>query len=1149
MSMFAVTEPTTGSISNEYIQFNYLNGYHGVVTTGGNPDNPNDDNKLLIYGGGSTSYTTIRIDGNNYEFSPDTVTRYDNKIIGTKRIGDVIVSQHIGIIPNQYTGRDDVVEFFYTVENTSDTPHDVGVRIMFDTMLGNNDSAPFRLPAVGDVTTETDLSGEEIPEFWQAFDNLTNPKVIAQGTLKVDKASTPDRVRFTNWRSAVGNPWDYVRPAGSSNGDSAVCLYWNEQMLEKDDTLACKTFYGLSALQQDLRPPLALALTGATKLEVVKNKDGKDEYSPNPFTVTAYIENIGTGTATNTKITLNLPKGMEVVNGQKTVSLGNIPVGTKQYQVSWKINVVPSAVDKIEEYSVTLVADNAEAKTLKRAVTIPKLQTSQLKLLLDRSSIKDGNQLTLKFKIVNEGEEAVDLSQLCARYYYTDESPKVNKQLNCDWAQFNNPYGALKNNVTMNSFQNIEPLRQDANAYIEFGFTNDTKKLLSGQEVVVSARVNNSTWSKMIMSNDYSFIGAEASINQDFVVWKYMPIYSKLNNELVYGIEPKVTQDNKEYDLHIDYKTISNEGDNKINLSIRLTNNSVKPIDLKLIEMKYFYTNDDGYSQEVRCDYAGGRIENIYKAITSNVLANVNELKDSKQNADTYVTVNFGQESGILNFEDYVDINLRIYSQNRGDCNYTLNNDYSNQDTNNVIVNILGEDVTFGNMPQDVGLSVRYDKIEGPLYRFTMLTDEKIDEALMQFRLNSNKWMTLSIIRKDPRFIMNYNGIDSSTGKYKYIADINISLLGNRQFRAIGIKNTDKQELYSDIYDAYLSGWNYDEARDIVINKYLTENEEDDNTETYNMLGNNSNNSSTRDASVMNDSDYSIKSVTYLDEYGNTLAYYTGANAMGQLILDEMDPERFSRNSVHYNDTIDITDTLYGDFVSIDKDTISFVHKGGYKDQYVTNYVFKIVDTYKDYPYNANKKTTVFPSTDNKIITWPDFCEKYGSVPINFGLCFQKTPVNLLAFGVNLVSSSIGGSESIDIGIRDLEHIEYYRYYKRCVEMVSPVTPFSTNKSRIKLTTQKRTVALEQEYYYIDEKEDKLVIVNSNFGVIEEDIGYLFNASNRELLLEAVRISQEFNPMILPWKDKPVYIGDGKTVSPTLKTYNTIPTVTYREID
>lgn len=98
-------EPTSGTISNEYIKFNYLNGNYGVFTTGGNPDTPSDNNKNLLFGTGSTSYTTVRIDGKDYRFSPDTVTRYDNKIIGTKRYDDIVVSQHISIISNQYTKR------------------------------------------------------------------------------------------------------------------------------------------------------------------------------------------------------------------------------------------------------------------------------------------------------------------------------------------------------------------------------------------------------------------------------------------------------------------------------------------------------------------------------------------------------------------------------------------------------------------------------------------------------------------------------------------------------------------------------------------------------------------------------------------------------------------------------------------------------------------------------------------------------------------------------------------------------------------------------------------------------------------------------------------------------------------------------------
>ena len=150
-----------------------------------------------------------------------------------------------------------------------------------------------------------------------------------------------------------------VRNAGSSNGDSAVCLYWNPRTIGTNETLSCKTYYGLSSLQQDNVPPLAVAISGATKLEVIEDENGKQSYSPNPFTVTAYIQNVGTGTAYNTNVELVLPEGMSVVNGSKIVSLGDVAVSNRQTQVSWKVEVEPSAIDRVETYGVIVSADNA----------------------------------------------------------------------------------------------------------------------------------------------------------------------------------------------------------------------------------------------------------------------------------------------------------------------------------------------------------------------------------------------------------------------------------------------------------------------------------------------------------------------------------------------------------------------------------------------------------------------------------------------------------------------------------------------------------------------------------------------------------------------------------------------------------------------
>lgn len=206
ISTFDLRSSANG-ISNEYIEITLNGSKYTLGTTGGNPDSASDNNKKLLYGypSGGTSYTTIQIDGVNSIFTPQATTFRDNSIISTAVMGDVVVTQYLNIIHNQYTGRDDVAEFFYTAENTGDKSHEIGIRIMFDTMLGGNDRAPFRLPTIGDVTTETDLSGSDVPEFWQAFDSLTSPSVIAQGTLNIDKDSTPNRVRFTNWGTATSN--------------------------------------------------------------------------------------------------------------------------------------------------------------------------------------------------------------------------------------------------------------------------------------------------------------------------------------------------------------------------------------------------------------------------------------------------------------------------------------------------------------------------------------------------------------------------------------------------------------------------------------------------------------------------------------------------------------------------------------------------------------------------------------------------------------------------------------------------------------------------------------------------------------------------------------------------------------------------------
>ena len=81
-------------------------------------------------------------------------------------------------------------------------------QLMSNSYLAMN--APFRVPQYGSITTETEYTEDDIPQFWQAFDNLTSPTVIAQGRLFQTEEDRPDKVQFCNWGSINGVNWDYL---------------------------------------------------------------------------------------------------------------------------------------------------------------------------------------------------------------------------------------------------------------------------------------------------------------------------------------------------------------------------------------------------------------------------------------------------------------------------------------------------------------------------------------------------------------------------------------------------------------------------------------------------------------------------------------------------------------------------------------------------------------------------------------------------------------------------------------------------------------------------------------------------------------------------------------------------------------------------
>ncbi|MDA8236190.1 MAG: hypothetical protein M0Z31_15610 [Clostridia bacterium] len=326
-----------------------------------------------------TSFTTIKENDNYFVYGDQndkatfTVASkvYDGKIISTYLINNKLeVQQNLEFVKGStVNNRQDVVEIEYVLSNLSNENIQSGVRIMLDTMLGSNDGAPFRIPGHGAITSEKEFVGEIIPNYWQAFDSLTDPTVISQGTFIRGSNIKPQKIQFASWSRVYGTVWNYTPSTGTNLSDSAVALYW-EFNLAPNETKTVRTYYGLSGFNQDLRPPLSLSVAAESEVAAVKGK-----YNPNPIALQAFVNNISNAVAKNVKLTVELPEGLYIneqgVNKQSLV----IPLGTinpgEENNHSVPIHIKPQNQAKEFTYKIHLDADLVERKTLLMKLKVP----------------------------------------------------------------------------------------------------------------------------------------------------------------------------------------------------------------------------------------------------------------------------------------------------------------------------------------------------------------------------------------------------------------------------------------------------------------------------------------------------------------------------------------------------------------------------------------------------------------------------------------------------------------------------------------------------------------------------------------------------------------------------------------------------------
>jgi flagellin len=223
------------------------NGRFSFGTNLGYPTTEEDNDKILVYGHGGTSRPKIFIDGTAHDLHDGTTylsqsTTEVNGVYKTLyKIGNVEVTQSVSLNKDKY-------EIKYSVENKDSNSHSIGVQYHIDTMLGNDDRAPF---IVNDemIANEKDYTGTSIPDSFIVYNQNTgvgaNAKIQATGVIKGEGIiKAPDRFGVGMYFSVSAYNW--TPDSNQAVGDSGYSLWWNPETVEVANKFEVNTFYGLS---------------------------------------------------------------------------------------------------------------------------------------------------------------------------------------------------------------------------------------------------------------------------------------------------------------------------------------------------------------------------------------------------------------------------------------------------------------------------------------------------------------------------------------------------------------------------------------------------------------------------------------------------------------------------------------------------------------------------------------------------------------------------------------------------------------------------------------------------------------------------------------------------------------------------------------
>jgi hypothetical protein len=201
-----------------------------------------------------TSFLALTVDGRNYRMGEASAFRMS---LGGGPLNPALIfkSSFLTVVEDFTFTRSagsslsDGVRITITISNNGEIPRQVGVKLLFDTNLGEGGPDHF-VTDRRKIGAEAVLDGTSEDRYWVS----RSPRLGLRGDLSSGQ-TRPDLVHFANWKRLNEAPWKADFSEGrnfnflpTSVGDSAVSYYYDPRTLEKGEgrtvTLVLSPVYG-----------------------------------------------------------------------------------------------------------------------------------------------------------------------------------------------------------------------------------------------------------------------------------------------------------------------------------------------------------------------------------------------------------------------------------------------------------------------------------------------------------------------------------------------------------------------------------------------------------------------------------------------------------------------------------------------------------------------------------------------------------------------------------------------------------------------------------------------------------------------------------------------------------------------------------------